>query len=297
MIFYRLLKPLWGQKFIERDGEKVKNPDLVEEIKGKNTLEGAFDEAFVEQKNAEGYNVYWFPNHPSKDIYSEEKQYLNGRDIDVFDYLFVDMDLKDGVYKTKEDFYKVVAEFPLKPTMTVDSGNGVHVYWKMEDLDRDGFVFLSKRLIQHFNTDDSIWTVLQLMRFPGSLNTKKHGEPKQTLMVDTLCGGGPYKVKEFIKHLPEITEKNAQKAQSHLDKLDGKSTVEVSEGVNTEELPDKFIQLLYKDDKIFGLFNNPKQHYGDRSGADAALTNILFSKGFNRKDALAIVANLSLIHI
>lgn len=65
MIFYRLLKPSWGTKFIERDGDKkVPNPDFVEEIKGKATIEGVFEEDFVEKKNSEGYNIYWFPNHP-----------------------------------------------------------------------------------------------------------------------------------------------------------------------------------------------------------------------------------------
>lgn len=291
MIFYRLLKPSWGTKFIERDGQKVKNPDFIEEIKGKATLEGVFDESYVEQKNADGYNCYWFPNHPKKDVYSEEKHHINGRDIDVFDYLFIDMDLKDLVYKTKEDFYTIVREFPLKPTMTVDSGNGVHVYWRMKDLTRDQFVYLSKRLIQHFNTDQSIWTVLQLMRLPGSMNTKKHGEPKQTSIVEDISGGGPYKVSQFDKILPEITEKNAQKAQAHLDKLDGKTIVELGSDINADELPDKFLELMHKDEKIYQLFTNPKQSYGDRSGADAALCNILFSKNFNRKESLSVLAN------
>lgn len=293
MIFYRLLKPSWGQKFIERDGEKVNNPDFVQEIKGKNTLEGIFEEAFVNQKNKEGYNVYWFPNHPSTDIYNEEKVYLNGRDIDVFEYLFVDMDLKDGIYKTKEEFYEVVRKFPLKPSMTIDSGNGVHVYWQMSDLERDAFPFFAKRLIKHFKTDESIWTVLQLMRYPFSKNTKKHGEPKQVSLIEKLCGGGPYTLEQFHKILPDLEQRDLEKAQNHLDKLDGKSTVELSENCNTDELPDKFLKLLYKDEKVFGLFTNPKQHYGDRSGADAALTNILFSKHFNRKEALAIIANTS----
>lgn len=291
MIFFRLLKPLWGQKTVEKEGQQVDNPDLVEVIEGKNTIEGVFKDEFVEKKNAEGYNVYWFPNHPSKNIYSKEKQYLNGKDIDSFNYLFVDMDLKDKVYKTKEEFYAKVAEFPLKPTMTVDSGNGVHVYWQMEDLKRNDFVFLSKRLIRHFKTDESIWTVLQIMRYPLSLNTKKHGEYKQTTVNDELSGHGPYKVKQFDKLLAPITEKDQQKAQSHLDKLDGKASVEMGSDIDINQLPEKFVKLLEKDAKIRGIFLEPKATYGDRSKADAALANILFTKGFNRKEAITILAN------
>jgi hypothetical protein len=291
MIFYRLLKPLWGQKFIERNDEKIKNPDFIQLIKGHNTVEGVFDEEFVQQKNAEGYNVYWFPNHPSKDVYSEDKFYLSSKDIDCFEYVFVDMDLKDGIYKSKEDFLATVTEFPLKPSMVVDSGNGIHVYWKIKDLTRDTYVAVQKRLIQHFRTDDSVFTVLQLMRFPQGFNTKKHGEYRAVQLIEELSGGGPYKVAKIEKHLPELTAKNAQKVQSHLDKIDGKAVVALGEDVNTDELPDKFLNLMYKDEKIYGLFTNPTQHYKDRSGADAALTNILFSKGFNRKDALCVLAN------
>lgn len=290
MTFYRLLKPLWGKKFIEQDDKKVPNPDLVEEIDGPNTVEGIFDEKFISEKNQEGYNVYWFPNHPSKDIYSE-KSYLNGRDIDVFEYLFVDMDLKDGNYETKDDFYKVLSDFQLVPTLTLDSGNGVHAYWEVKDLTRESYVILQKRLIQHFKTDESIWTVLQLMRFPGSQNTKKHGEFKQTEVIEELSGQSIFEISQFDEILPEITDVNLKKAQDHLDRLDGKITVDLSQDINIDELPEEFLKILHSEDRIYQLFTNPKETYGDRSGADLALTNILFSSGLTRKDALSVIAN------
>ena len=291
MIFFRLLKPSWGQKHLIVQDKKVDNPDFVEEIKGKNTLEGCFDLDYVEKKNAEGYNIYWFPNHPDKNIYGDDKFYLNGRDINVFEFVFVDMDLKDQVYKTKEEFYEVLKKFPLAPTMTISSGHGVHAYWRMTDLDRDSYVMLQFMLIQQFKTDDSIWTVLQLMRFPGSQNTKKHGEFKQTEEIEDLCSGKEYAVKDLFQHLPMITEKNAQKMQSHFDKLDGKVTVNVGPDVNLDELPDKFITLMESDDEIKELFVDPERARGDRSKADAALANHLFTRNFNRKEALNVLMN------
>jgi hypothetical protein len=291
MYFFRLLKPSWGQKFLFVGDKKEKNPEFVEDIKGKNTLEGAFDLDYVAKKNDEGYNIYWFPNHPSKNVYTEEKQYLNGRDIDVFEWVFVDMDLKDGVYKTKEEFFEMLKAFPVKPTMTVVSGHGVHAYWRIEDLNRELYLYVQMMLIQKFKTDDSIWTVLQLMRWPGSVNTKKHGAFKQTEEISDLSSGQSYKISDLAEVLPPIEEKNEAKVKSHLDKLDGKVTVNVGIDVNLDELPDKFITLMETTEDIRELFVEPERVKGDRSKADAALANHLFSRNFNRKEALNVMMN------
>lgn len=291
MNFYRLLKPLWGQKFLFVKEKKVENPDFVKEIKGKNTLEGAFDDDFVREKNEAGYNAYWFPNHPSTNVYSEEKQYLNGRDIDVFEWVFVDMDLKDGIYKTKEEFLDKLKSFAVKPTMTIASGNGIHAYWRLKDLNRELYLNLQMMLIQYFKTDESVWTVMQLMRVPGSLNTKKQDQFKTVEDIADLSSGETYEISQLGENLPNITEKNAQKIQSHMDKLDGKVTIQVGADVNLDELPDKFIQLMESNELIRELFTNPTKAKKDRSSADAALANHLFTRNFNRKEALHVLMN------
>src|SRR5690606_13115645 len=112
--------------------------------------------------------------------------------IDVFNFIFVDMDLKDKVYETKEAFFRKLSEFPVKPTMVVDSGNGVHAYWSIQNLSRDEYVFSQLALIKHFNTDDSIYTVLQLMRLPGFMNTKRHGDPVPASIVAELSSNATY---------------------------------------------------------------------------------------------------------
>lgn len=290
-MFYRLIKPLWGQDRIYKDGKWVKNPNMVKLIKGPNILEGCFDEEFIAKKNKAGYNVYWFPNHPSSDIYSEEKKHLNGRDIDVFKYVFVDMDLKDGVYKSKEEFLEKLKAFPLKPTMTVNSGNGVHAYWAMTDLDRDTYCYAQMGLIEHFQTDPSIYTVMQLMRYPGFKNTKQHDKLKDVTLYDELCSGEEYSVSQLPEEIFSISEAGQTSVQRHLDKLDGKIAVQIDSDVNLDELPDSFVDLLEKEEKIYDLFHRPVETYGDRSGADLALANILFRKGFNIKEAIQVIGN------
>lgn len=290
-MFYRLIKPLWGKKKVrDKDGEYVKNPDFVREIRGKDVLEGCFDTDLVKEKNEEGYNVYFFPNHPSENIYENGINYMSGKYVDVFDYVFVDMDLKDGVYKSKGEFLAKVEEFPVKPTMVVNSGNGVHVYWKMNDLQRETYLLLQFGLINYFKTDDSVWTVLQLMRVPASQNTKNPDEYKDVQVLDELSSGQDYKVSDLINYL-KIEEKQQKKIESHIAKLEGRVEVDLGDDINIDELPDKFLKLMYKDDKVYQLFNNPTEYYGDRSGADMALANILYSKNINKKDALAVIAN------
>jgi hypothetical protein len=111
--------------------------------------------------NEKGYNVYFYPNCNSVPV----KGALKGKDIDIFRWIFLDMDLKDGVYSSKSAFMEIIDSFPLRPSKTVDSGHGVHVYWEISDLSQMTYLELQKRLISHFKTDTSIWTLKQLMRF------------------------------------------------------------------------------------------------------------------------------------
>ena len=100
-MYNRLVKPDWGKKKILKNKVWVDNPNLIREIPGPDTYEGCFDEAFLQDKNNEGYNIYFFPNHPKVSPYSPEVKYLNGTHIYEFNFVFADMDLKEQVYASK----------------------------------------------------------------------------------------------------------------------------------------------------------------------------------------------------
>lgn len=53
--------------------------------------------------------------------------------------LFVDFDVKEGSFKSKEDIYSFLATQELQPTLVVDNGvnGGVHAYWKVTKKDQD----------------------------------------------------------------------------------------------------------------------------------------------------------------
>lgn len=286
--YFRLIKPDWGKKEIGRGEKKTPNPDFVKEIKGPDVLgDAAYDDAYLKRKNQEGYNVYFFPNHPSN---PPQDRFFSGRDVDVFNFVFVDMDLKDGVYPDKGSFLqKVLEEFPVKPSLVVDSGNGIHAYWKVSDLTRDSYMETQFRLIQHFNTDGSIWTPLQLMRMPGYQNTKNPNELKEAEVV--FEEDREYDLREIVEHLPTISDDNARKMQDHIDRLNGVKKVEVQDSEDLDALPPKFVDFMEKNDFIRRLFEEPEKTKGDRSSADMSLANILAKEDFDRSEVMQVIAN------
>ena len=292
MSFYRLIKADWGKPLLDND---TKNPKFIKEIEGPNTYEGAnFSNEFIQEKNLQGYNCYFFPNHPSTDVYASGVKSLSGKHIDTFNYVFVYMDLKDKEYESKEKFIEVLSSFELTPTMVVDSGNGIHAYWAVSDLTRDDYVYLQLALIKKFKTDESVFTVLQLMRLPGTKNTKKHDAFIDVTIVNSISSGKMYSVSDFPKSIIEaLDQEDFARGQRHLDRLDGKLTVNAPEFVNIDEIPEKFFEFINDPlNKIaFDLWMTPKESYGDRSGADMKLANMLFKANFNKKEALAVISN------
>ena len=282
---FKLLKPEWGRPLL-KDGTQV-NPSFVSEIKGDDTLEGDFSDEFLMQRNLEGYNIYYFPNYPSE--LPEGVKYARGEHINQFDYLFVDMDLKEGIYKSKEDFISLLHSLFLQPSIVVDSGHGIHAYWRIRFLTRDDFVSTQLRLIQFLNTDDSIWTVKQVMRAPGYKNTKKYGE-----FVDCKCLDGfedlTYDMEQLDSMLPPITEENQKRATRHLNKLDGIEEEDNLEDID-DTIPEKFLQDMVKYKVLKELWENPRSYQGDRSSADMKLANELFDRDYDKSEAFRVLYN------
>lgn len=265
---YRLIKPDWGK------------PDL---IRGPNTIEGDnFDSELLKAKNAEGYNVYYFPNYNSKPL---DHPYMRGADIDIFKYVFVDMDLKDLIYGTSEEFLEVLLTHPLKPNKIILSGNGVHAYWEVEDLGLESYLEIQMRLIRTFKTDESVWTALQLMRCSGTFNTKKQDSFK--FVKEEIIHDSKFTVGDLKAILPELTFEDRKKINMHLNKLDGINELE-NLNEDTVEVSPKFIALLEGSRKIQTLW---AAETGKRSEADYELACILFTKDFSKEEALSVLLN------
>ena len=263
---YRCILPAWAEKPGTR---KVQ--------------EGEFDDAKLKELNDQGYNIYFLPNYPS--IYDPSTK-VDGSHIDTFNFAFVDMDLKDGTWKDKESFILAVGQFKTPPTFIVDSGNGVHAYWQIDDLDAMSYLRLQRRLCRHFKTDEAVSKIYQLMRVPGTLNTKKEGTP---VLCDYVSQAkDTYTCEQLSNALPQITHEDEQYCQQHYAntyKTGDKTTV-------SEEIPAKFAMLHRNSSEVKKIWADSwSGNSEDRSKADYRLGHIMFANGFNKKEAMSVLVN------
>lgn len=262
---YRCILPQWAAE------KYPKKPRVVE---------GEFTQEQVEQFNAEFYNIYFLPNSPS--CY-DSSRIVDGSQIDTFSFVFVDMDLKEEVYKTKDEFIAVITGSGIDPTFIVDSGNGVHVYWAVNDLDAMSYLKLQRRLMRKFKTDEAVAKIYQLMRVPQTTNTKLEGEFKQCDIIYQT--NNSYACEDLDKLLPPLTREDDNYCHQHHDKTYNlnQDTAAVS-----EQLPLKFAKLLHSNEEVKKLWASPTD---DRSKSDYRLGHVMFANGLTRDEALSVLIN------
>lgn len=263
MTIYRLIAPDWALK---------QDPSL------KKVIEGEFTDAEIKRLNA-NYNIYYLPNTCS--LYTGGN--VSGSDIDTFSWVFVDCDLKDGLYPSKEAFISVVEAIEIPPTKVVDSGNGVHVYWKVSDLGPDTYLRLQRRLVRLLQTDDATCSIYQLLRLPGTNNIKDPAAIKAcTTLAETDI---VYTSEQLDQLLPAITQEDETWCKQHYDR-----TFNIDQGnpAISDKLPASFGKLLAQSKEAKALFAGDVE---DRSKADYRLGHLMFANGFTKADALSVLVN------
>lgn len=261
-MIYRCIAPTWA---VEAD------PTL------KRVVEGEFTSERVQELNEQGYNIFYLPNSPS--IYHGGKP-VEGADIDNFNFCFVDMDLKDGKYANKQEFILYVQQF-LIPTSIVDSGNGVHVYWKVRDLDAMSYLRLQRRLMRKFNTDEAVGQIFQLMRVPATVNTK-HADAF-VLCQELQHNEVEYTPEQLDLALPMLTRDDELYCQQHFNRTYGLN----QEVIDIEDkLPMRFERLIRENKEVKDIWSGNVE---DRSISDYRLAHIMFADGFSRDEALSVL--------
>jgi len=264
----RAILPVWAIK---------KFPNLSR------VVEGERNEQQIQELNSKNYNIYYLPNHPA--IYDPSK-IVDGQDIDVFHYVFVDLDMKHGAYTDKEAFLERLGEFALLPSRIIDSGNGIHAYWRVTDLDAMSYLKLQRRLCRELNTDDAVAKIYQLMRVAGTYNTKEENNFKLCEMW--LDEDVYYTCKQLDSALPPITVEDEEYCKAHFDKT-YQSNDEV---VVDDKLPVKFGQLLRTNSEIKRLWSGVwTGDVDDRSKADYRIAHLLFASGFTKSEAMSVLVN------
>lgn len=261
-MIYRLIAPEW---LVKEGAKKV--------------LEGEFTEDEILTYNTQGYNIYYLPNYPSSLI---KGQSVSGSDIDTFNYVFVDFDLKSKIYKNKDSFVEALGAAEIQPTSIVDSGNGVHAYWRVTNLDPMSYLRFQRRLTRLFNTDEAVGKLFQLMRLPGTMNTKTKPFVQCAQIYSSEAA---YTAEELDRTLPPISLIDEQYCKHHYDTTYG---LNISDIAISEEIPSKFGELLSNNPEVKELWAGPTD---DRSKNDYRLGHIMFANGFTKEEAASVLVN------
>jgi hypothetical protein len=265
-VIYRLIAPEWA---------------LNEKRIYSKVLEGEFAYEDIQKYNKQGYNVYYLPNYPSS---YETGVSVTGSIIDKFEWVFVDCDLKEGVYQSKEDFLDALIAVDIPPTKIVDSGNGVHAYWRVSNLEPMSYLRFQRRLMRLLHTDEAVGQLFQLMRLPGTINTKVKDSPKVCeLWADRP--GVQYTAEELDSLLPQITIEDEKYCQDHYNRTYG---INQDSYTISDEIPAKFGKLLRDNKEVKELWSSPTD---DRSKNDFRLGHIMFATGFTKEEAASVLVN------
>lgn len=242
-------------------------------------LEGEYTKEELYELNRQGYNVYYFPNHP-RDY--PDSGHINSSYIDVFGWVFVDCDIKDEKYANKDEFIEAVAISGIRPTRIVDSGHGIHVYWRVSDLDVNSYLRFQRRLCRLYNTDEAVAKICQLMRLPGYDNVKDMDHPIacQVLYEEDV----EYTSEDLDKLLPVITKEDEAYCQQHYRSAYALD----SDFVINEAIPPKFGKLLKSNSEAKNLWS---QIRSDRSKDDFRLANIMLANDFSKDEAMSVLVN------
>ncbi len=252
-------------------------PNWLQDVK--KVIEGEFTDEQIIFYNEEGYNIYYLPNHPS--IYSRD-HILDGTDIDTFNYVFVDHDQKSGAYDNKDSFLEALSQSGIRPTKVIDSGNGIHVYWKITNLDAMSYLRFQRRLTRLFNTDEAVGKIFQLMRLENTWNTKVEG--KSVKCEQLYADDVQYSAEEFDKLLPPITQEDEQYCQRHYD-----TTYSIATELQVSgELPPKFGKLLRENKEVKEIWIGETN---DRSKDDYRLGHLLYGNDFTKEEAMNVLVN------
>ncbi len=234
-------------------------------------------EAILEY-NSLGYNIYYFPNTPTN--YKKSNVSIAGQDITEFNWVFVDYDCKTNTYANKDAFIETLVS--LSPTKIIDSGNGIHAYWKVSDLDVKSYLRLNRRLARYFKTDLAVGKIAQLMRLQDTINTKDPNNYKvcELIFEDNIT----YSCEQLNAFLPPISAEDEEYCQNHYN-----MTYQINTGINlNDKMPAKWGKLLTENAEVKTLWAST---IDDRSKGDYRLGHIMYANGFTKDEAATVLAN------
>ncbi len=175
--------------------------------------------------------VYWTPNDPS--VRHDERR---ADRIPVARFVFADVDCGPDDSAKRGAIARAKA-LPTVPTAAVDSGNGIHFYWRTSVAAELWDSIVKWRVVPAVGGDPKATDRSRLLRAPGSMNMKDANNPRPVRVLwksrrfvesDELLALP--EVKPVVKPAPVRTVTDADDFYTVLEALDQRHVLEVISG-------------------------------------------------------------------
>ena len=165
----------------------------------------------LSQLNEQGYNIYFYVNGGG----------VRDKEINKFNALFIDFDKGktenkeyyplDEVAQYKEECIKKVQDFDFEPSFIVETRNGIHVYWLLNDgALPEEWKICTERLISYFDSDPRVKNPARLMRVPHYNWIKDINNPFMCNVIESNII--KYDIEDFMFCLPDVAIKETKKS-------------------------------------------------------------------------------------
>jgi len=147
------------------------------------------DWAFVDDMNARGYGVYYGLTAKRK----RTRTRSNENNAAWVSALWVDIDLDDGHYASKDDAYNAICGILHPATVIIDSGGGLHALWRIMPVEvtkrnRNSIKAILRNLAIRAHGDTAVAELARVFRLPGYINTKPKRSGAPCEIIDWLPG-------------------------------------------------------------------------------------------------------------
>jgi len=186
--------------------------------------------------------------------------------------LWQDIDFKDFPGEL-DDAFALLKKFPLKPSMIVLSGHGLHVYWLLREpvaasLEIECYL---KGIRNELGADPAATQIAQLMRVPETFNHKNKNEVVLVELVES--NDKRYVLSDFDRWKIDGQHHRSNRKVNFTDSI-------VDVDIYNFGLSTKIITLIKGDWRQYS--------YQSRSEADQAVVTALLAKGANDDEIRAI---------
>ncbi|WP_041423890.1 CHC2 zinc finger domain-containing protein [Thermosediminibacter oceani] len=155
--------------------------------------------------NEDGFNIYFVVNSGG----------FKDSEINKINAVFIDLDAGKDLDLSMIDSFKQIKleeihNFDFKPSYIIETKNGLHVYWLIEEgVSIEEFRECEELLINYFNADPQVKNPARLMRLPGFYHVKDVNNPFLVKIIED--NNVRYDIKTIIKVLREKSGNDKKK--------------------------------------------------------------------------------------